>query len=189
MTGRALPVDVAFIDERPFINMATAGFATDLTHETPEELKSALGRAAYLVTGLGKFHSIEPTRARLVAEGLEQTHEFLVLAVGNARCAGGGRMLCPDASIDDGLLDVAIISEAGDRGPVATAADLATRGIDDSGAQVTRHRVRALEVHGDAPLHVSVDGEPYGGRSVRFSVRQGALRAVLPTGSPLLSSG
>lgn len=42
--GRAVPIDLAKVnDERYFINMATGGFGTRITTETPEKLKAALG--------------------------------------------------------------------------------------------------------------------------------------------------
>lgn len=48
-------VDVGMAGERAFLNMATGGFGSNVTANTPEELKKVLGGAAYLLTGLSRF--------------------------------------------------------------------------------------------------------------------------------------
>lgn len=51
--GRAVPIDLACVNgERYFINMATGGFGTRITTETPEKLKAALGGVSYFIHGL-----------------------------------------------------------------------------------------------------------------------------------------
>jgi diacylglycerol kinase family enzyme len=57
----------------------------------------------------------------VAAFGISQSHvrgpafawegAFLVLAVGNAPQAGGGHQLCPEALLDDGLLDVRVLPQ------------------------------------------------------------------------------
>src|SRR5690606_9007210 len=53
------PVDAVRVHagdvERWFLNVATGGFGTEATVETPDELKRTLGRLAYLLTGLARF--------------------------------------------------------------------------------------------------------------------------------------
>ena len=48
----ATPVDLGRIGDRVFLNVATGGFGTQVTRETPEKMKKTLGGAAYLVTGV-----------------------------------------------------------------------------------------------------------------------------------------
>src|SRR5690606_39440174 len=64
------------------------------------------GGLAYLVTGMAKVGRIEPIAARLRGPGFAWAGDFIALGVGNGRQAGGGQALCPDALVDDGLLDV-----------------------------------------------------------------------------------
>ncbi len=90
-------------------NLASGGFGTDVTVETHETLKDLLGGLAYVITGLGKLGHIEPQHARFNGPGFEWSGEFIALGIGNGRQAGGGQALCPDAMIDDGLLDLTII--------------------------------------------------------------------------------
>lgn len=53
IAGNAMEIDMAGVNDKTcFINMATGGFGTRITTETPEKLKAALGGVSYLIHGL-----------------------------------------------------------------------------------------------------------------------------------------
>ncbi|HSC80227.1 MAG TPA: YegS/Rv2252/BmrU family lipid kinase, partial [Chitinolyticbacter sp.] len=52
LTAPPHAIDAVRVNDRAFLNMATGGFGTQLTVETPEEQKALLGGLAYLLTGL-----------------------------------------------------------------------------------------------------------------------------------------
>ena len=94
--------------------------------------------------------------------------DFIALGIGNGRQAGGGQALCPDASIDDGLLDLTVVPElSGELGE--TVGTLLT---DGRHAALDRVAVRAqlpwLEIESEQPLTLNLDGEPL--ESIRFRV-------------------
>jgi lipid kinase YegS len=181
-----VPVDVGRVGTRPFLNMATGGFGTEITTETPEELKSILGGAAYLLTGLTRFTAVRGVAGRSRGPGFRWEGSFLVLAVGNGRQAGGGYMLCPDALLDDGLLDVAILPGVpeGEIGNALRA--VLGQGLPALGDAVVRTRTPWLEIESPSELNINLDGEAVVGTSFRFEVQPGVLRLHLPEGSPIL---
>ena len=75
------------------------------------ELKRRLGGLAYVLTGVSRFKELSANRGRFRAEGFSWEGPFVAVAIGNGRQAGGGVPLCPDALIDDGLLDLMILPE------------------------------------------------------------------------------
>jgi len=169
-------------------NLASGGFGTQVTLETDEGLKKVLGGLAYLVTGIAKLGRIEPVSARLRGPDFAWDGEFIALGIGNGRQAGGGQQLCPDALIDDGLLDLTIVPEL--VGEVArTVGTMVTEGRQ---AALDRVAVRAqlpwLEIEGDRPFTLNLDGEPL--EAVRFRVECAAqrVRMHLPPGCPLLTT-
>ncbi|MBX9400165.1 lipid kinase YegS [Lysobacter sp. BMK333-48F3] len=169
-------------------NLASGGFGTQVTLETDEGLKKMLGGLAYLITGVAKLGRIQPLRARLHGEGFDWEGEFIALGLGNGRQAGGGQALCPDALIDDGLLDLTIVPElSGEVG--ATVRTLLTEGKHAALDRVaTRARLRRVEIDAAAPLTLNLDGEPVQARHFRVDCVPGRVRMHLPAGCPLLAA-
>ena len=169
------------------VNLASGGFGTQVTVETDEGLKKLLGGLAYLVTGIARLGRIEPVRARLVGPDFAWEGGFLALGIGNGRQAGGGQVLCPKATIDDGRLDVTVVPELeGELG--GTVGTLLTEG-----RQAALERVAAtaqlpwVHLDADAPLTLNLDGEPVTASRFRIECVGGRLRMHLPPDSPLLS--
>nr|WP_294979334.1 lipid kinase YegS [uncultured Pseudomonas sp.] len=178
------PVDIGEMDGHLFLNMATGGFGSKVTANTPEDLKKLLGGAAYLLTGLTRFSEVHTARGRFRGPDFHWEGEFLALGIGNGRQAGGGHVLCPEARADDGLLDVSILPAPQDM--VDALGALLGSGLGGQELFV-RARVPWLEVEAAEGLDVNLDGEPLEGRHLRFAVRPAALSMHLPTDSPLLA--
>ncbi|MCQ4264134.1 lipid kinase YegS [Stutzerimonas stutzeri] len=178
-------IDVGEMNGQPFVNMATGGFGSQVTASTSEDLKRVLGGGAYLLTGLSRFAEIRSTRGRFSGPGFEWEGEFLALGIGNGRQAGGGQLLCPQATIDDGLLDVCIVPAPADA--VGTLGTLLSGGLLGVDAVSVSARVPWLDVEAPTPIDINLDGEPLTGARLRFEVRAGSLRMHLPADSPLLS--
>lgn len=183
----ARPIDVGRVGTQSFLNVATGGFGTTVTVETPPELKRLLGGTAYLLTGLRRFNSIRSSSGRLRGPDFQWAGKFLVLAVGNGRQAGGGHVLCPDAKLNDGLLDVGILPEV----EPAELHSVLNRLLRDGFAAIESIAVRArvpwLELHTDSELHLNLDGEPITSANFRLEVVPSAVRVHLPP-SDLLES-
>lgn len=182
----ATAVDVGRVNDRCFLNVATGGFGTQLTVATPNELKKVLGRVAYLVTGLTKFSDISPAKGRLTGPGLEWEGEFLILAIGNGRQAGGGHQLCPEALLNDGLLDVRVLPQLPAEDIPEAFGVLLSEGMEGVRRGLVSARVPWLEIDSDEPLQINLDGEPIEATHFRFETLPQRLRLKLPTDCPLL---
>ena len=189
----ARPVDLLRLvaGDRPHwaANLASGGFGTQVTVETPEGMKKLLGGLAYLVTGMSKLGRIEPLQARVHGPGFEWRGGFIALGVGNGRQAGGGQALCPDALIDDGLLDVTVVPElAGEVG--ATLGTLVTEGKHAALDRVAeRAQLPWVEIDAQRPLVLNLDGEPVESGHFRIECVRHRVRMHLPPGCPLLAPG
>jgi lipid kinase YegS len=167
-------------------NLASGGFGTQVTVETPEGMKKLLGGLAYLITGMSKLGRIDPLQARIHGPDFAWEGGFIALGIGNGRQAGGGQALCPDASIDDGLLDVTIVpSLEGEVG--ATLGALLTEGKHAALDRVaTRAQLPWVEIDAAQPLTLNLDGEPVESARFRIECVPGRVRMHLPAGSVLL---
>jgi lipid kinase YegS len=187
VSGPASVVDVGQANGRHFINVATGGFGTQVTVATPSELKRILGGAAYLVTGLTHFSSIRPEHGRVSGPGFAWEGAFLVLAVGNGRQAGGGHQLCPEAMLDDGLLDVRLLPQLPKEEIPEALRILLRDGIGGVRRTLVGARVPRLEIETEESLQINLDGEPLTGTRFHFELLPRRLPMRLPARCPLVS--
>ena len=180
-------VDVGRSGDRAFMNVATGGFGTEVTVNTDPKLKRMLGGAAYFITGIGNFSELEPVQVRLRGPEFEWEGKILVLAVGNARQAGGGHVLCPEAVLDDGLLDVGILPDVPEDEQAKAIGALMTRGLQAVKDAAIYWRVPWIEIDAPKGLYVNLDGEPTHATHHRFEIEPQRLKLHLPESTELLS--
>ncbi|CAG8865494.1 putative lipid kinase YegS [Pseudomonas fluorescens] len=175
----ARPVDLGRVGNQLFLNMATGGFGTQVTANTSEDLKKVLGGAAYLFTGLSRFSELQAASVELHGPDFQWQGDLLALGIGNGRQAGGGHVLCPEARVDDGLLDVSIL-------PAPQEVVGALRDLLAGDGLFVRARLPWVEIRSAKGLDINLDGEPLQGESLRFEAVPGGLHLHLPVDSPLL---
>jgi len=150
-----------------FLVMAGLGLDAQIMADTPEALKAKVGGAAYFVTGARSLvGNAFKVRLRL---GHEEaiTRRTRLVVIGNVGRLLGGLHLMPDAVVDDGLLDVVVISPRGPLGWAAVATRLVTRRRRGH-PLVDHHAAAEIEVGVDHPEEVQVDGDTIGpARSIR----------------------
>jgi lipid kinase YegS len=185
--GPTASVDVGQANGRRFVNVATGGFGTQVTTATPNELKKVLGGAAYLLTGLTHFSSIRPEYGRLSGPGFSWQGAFLVLAIGNGRQAGGGHQLCPEALLDDGLLDVRLLPQVPKEEVPEALRVLLREGLDGVRRTLVGARLSWLEIETEEDLQINLDGEPLTDTRFRFEILPRRLKMKLPSDCPLLA--
>jgi len=74
----------------------------------PPWLKS---RGGYVLAALQSLIAFEPAEMNITAEGREIRRSAFFIAVGNALSYGGGMKVTPQATLDDGLLDICLVSK------------------------------------------------------------------------------
>jgi len=183
-TAPSFRVDVGRMNKHYFLNVASLGFGAEITATTPQPLKSVLGGGAYTLMGLAKALDFTPYAGRIIFPGEDPIEgKMLIGAVGNCRFAGGGFEVAPKASICDGLLDLAVLTDV-------SSSDLTTvlRELSDPLNGENRHlvyrQVPEFTLESDVELHCNLDGEPVLKRKMKFSVLPAHLKLVAPTISP-----
>jgi len=109
--GRSVAIDVPSANGVFFANVASGGFGAEVTVGTPAGLKRTLEGGAYALMGLITVAKMTPYTGKVVGAGESAEGSFIALAVGNARQAGGGIQVTPKAFLDDGLLDMVILTD------------------------------------------------------------------------------
>ena len=186
VTGDPIPIDVPSANGVYFGNVASGGFGAEVTVGTNPQLKKAMGGGAYALTGIVTAAKMEPYSGRFVSDAETVEGSFIVMAVGNARQAGGGFQVTRKAYLNDGLMDVMAISDFQTRELGLVIQEL--QDFANTENQFVHYRqVPGFEIELSSKLPINLDGEPYQWDRIRFEINPGAIRVVLPQGCPLLS--
>ena len=180
-------IDVGLVNGRPFVNLLSGGFGSRVTVETDPKLKQRLGGLAYAFTGISRFAELSENRGTFRAEDLSWNGQFLTVAIGNGRQAGGGIPLCPNALIDDGLLDLMILPAMDRAARLDAFSSLLNDGAQGIRAKLVTKRAPWIEYESEHDLNINLDGEPIVAKRFRVECRRGALLVRLGE-SALLST-
>ncbi len=110
--GEPMLLDVGrFNGERFFTYVAAYGAFTEVSYQTPQDQKNALGRLAYFLDGLGRLTNLTHRWTRVEYDDGVLEDDFIFCAVTNARSVAGVIHLKDDlgVSLNDGLFEVILI--------------------------------------------------------------------------------
>lgn len=177
--GAVAPVDVGRVNDRCFLNISAGGFIADVSDAVNPQLKTVLGKLAYLIGGAQVLLDYEPVSARVANAATVTKASLLAFAVCNSRLIGGGRLIAPHAIVDDGWLDVCLIHAMPTLEFVALLRRVSSGDhVDDD--RVTYFRTQQLELAFDRTVRINTDGQVLEADRCRYEVLPGAARVLLP---------
>ena len=180
---RRRPADLATVAGRGYLNVAGAGFDSEVNRVANQHLGWAGNHPRYVGAVLAQLAVGRTNRFRLVLDGHAQEVTGWLIAVANGPSYGGGMHVAPRASLADGLLDVIVIADIGKLEFLRTFPKVFTgRHIEHPAVAV--HRAAKVELDADRPLHVYADGEPAGTLPATFGVRPAALTVLAADPAP-----
>jgi len=176
--GRERRIDVAEAGGRIYVGILSAGFDSDV-NQIANGTRLPLGTFVYLYGALRALAFWKPARWTVTIDGTPHAFTGYAVAVSNSGVFGGGMWLVPDASIDDGMLDVAFTIHR----PKATylrGLGRVFKGthVDEPGFEIRRGR--EVTFHADRPFTAYADGDPIADLPATVRVRPGALRVIVP---------
>jgi YegS/Rv2252/BmrU family lipid kinase len=101
-------VDLGIVNGKYFINVLSFGLFTEVSQNTPSNLKNTIGRLAYFLNGIKELPKFK--KLKIVVEGEEYMYlgDSFIVFVFNGKTAGNIK-IAYKAKIDDGLLDVIVV--------------------------------------------------------------------------------
>ncbi len=177
-TGRERRVDLGDVDGTAFLGIASVGFDSEV-QERALVNRLPLGRAVYLWGALATVASWRPARFTGTVDGAPLDVTGWAVAVANSGVYGGGMRLAPDASVEDGLLDVVTTREIS-RTRFLRGLPKVFRGTHVALPSVSVRTARSVVLDADRAFRVFADGDPVGTLPCTITVRPGALRVLLP---------
>ncbi|CRK58813.1 Transcription regulator [contains diacylglycerol kinase catalytic domain] [Alloactinosynnema sp. L-07] len=121
----------------------------------------------------------QPPVYTVTADGETITAKADTVIVANSGTYGHGLRIVPDAVVDDGLLDVMIVS-AGPKRRLAAFMSQAKTGTHVGRPEVRVVRAREVTLDADRPVPVGADGDDLGALPCKIRIRPAALRILAP---------
>jgi YegS/Rv2252/BmrU family lipid kinase len=157
-TSEAINVDYGMVNDRCFFCTCGMGFdATVAVHFSQGHTRGLTGYVQNIVSNIFQY---KPELYHIQGDGIDITKNALLVNFANANQWGYNAYVAPQASVQDGWLDLVIV----DAFPIKAAAELTfnylSKLIGEEGFHMDNIRVKEVKLTrmSDGPIHI--DGDP-----------------------------
>ena len=167
-------------EDEHFLVMAGMGFDAAIMEGANEQIKAKIGWLAYVVSGFKNLMFPAATVEITMDDGEPTTHKARTIVVGNVGFLQAGLPLLPDATLDDGLLDVVLVNPKRFLHWLLVVVRVVTRGkkLDET---VNRMTGRKVVIRASAEIPRQIDGDFIGlGQELACEVLHGKLLVRVP---------
>lgn len=110
LTGDKIIIDTGEINGRIFTYICAFGIFTNVSYETPQNMKNMLGHLAYVLEGMKQITNIPSYKIRVEYDNGSIEDEFVLGFVANSKKVGGFKIFSDDdIELDDGLFEVILV--------------------------------------------------------------------------------
>jgi YegS/Rv2252/BmrU family lipid kinase len=177
-SGAEKRIDLAEAGGTVYLGILSAGIDSDV-NRIALETRLRLGTLVYVYAVLRAVIRWRAARWELTVDGERRTFDGYSVAVANSGVFGGGMYLAPDASLEDGMLDVVTIA-AQSKLSYLRGLPRVFRGAHLRHPAVQLVQGREVTFDADRPLTSYADGDPIAALPVSVRVLPGSLRVVAP---------
>jgi YegS/Rv2252/BmrU family lipid kinase len=177
-SGAEKRIDLAEAGGTVYLGILSAGIDSDV-NRIALETRLRLGTLVYVYAVLRAVIRWRAARWELTVDGERRTFDGYSVAVANSGVFGGGMYLAPDASLEDGMLDVVTIA-AQSKLSYLRGLPRVFRGAHLRHPAVQLVQGREVTFAADRPLTSYADGDPIAALPVSVRVLPGSLRVVAP---------
>ena len=169
-------IDLGEIDGEYFAAIASTGFDS-IVNERANQMRWPKGPSKYNIAMAYELPKFRPLRYRFTIDNQTLEREAMLIAIGNGKSYGGGMLVCPDADLNDGQLDLMILHPVSKREFVQIFPSV-YKGEHIKHPQVEIKRVTSITI--EAPAICYADGERIGPLPATINVVPGALSTWRP---------
>ena len=164
-------IDLGNVDGEYFGAIASTGFDS-IVNERANKMRFPKGPAKYNVAMALELPKFQPLQYKFVIDGKPYEREAMLIAAGNGSSYGGGMLVCPNADLQDGLLDLMILNPVSKREFVMIFPSVYEgKHIEHPQVEI----IHAKEIYIEADAICYADGERVGPMPASISVAEKAL--------------
>lgn len=110
--GQTVTVDAGSFNDEYFTYIAAFGAFTDVSYETPQQMKNMFGSLAYIMEGIKRFNAIKSYHISIIHDGETIEDNFIFGMVSNSSSVAGMKGFGGyDIQLDDGVFEVFLIKK------------------------------------------------------------------------------
>lgn len=150
-------VDLASINDKYFINVASTGLFTDVSQKTDVNLKNTIGKLAYYLKGIEELPNFRPLKVSITSQEMVFEGQMYLMLVFNGQTAGNFS-LATRADATDGMLDVIIFKAV----PIYELIPLfikVLKGEHLDSDRVIYFKTKNIHIECDEDIVTDIDGE------------------------------
>ena len=180
--GEAHSIDTLKVNDETCLGVAGLGFDATVSQSFAE--KTTRGLISYLSIILSKFPTYEAKTYEMAIDGKKVKEKAFILCFANADQYGNNAVIAPEAKMDDGFLDVAIIRDFPKPYTAKLAFDL-VQGRLKNNTYFSTLKAKEVVIKNETTL-LHIDGEPkLIDGDIHISIQPKSLRIVAGDKAPL----
>jgi YegS/Rv2252/BmrU family lipid kinase len=183
--GKPCKVDLGWVDEEVFLNVAHAGLGSEVSPCIDPAIKQRWGRLSYFRTLLDRLNRRRGFVALIECDGVVKRGRWLEIAVANGSFFGSGQRIY-EASLCDGQLDVLAVRPKSLYLLLGVWLMAWLQGATPRHDAIVQMRGTDCKITHCRRRLVSADGESVARLPTRFRIQPAALRVIVPSNSKTL---
>jgi len=176
--GKILKIDTATINDQLFVNVAGVGFDASIAKKFAAAGKR--GFSTYFRITASTYKNYEPKQYTLIIDGKVIKRRALLVSFANSSQFGNNTSIDPDASVNDGFIDVCIVGKMPEWKTLFYAPLLFLRKFDQT-RYVEIIRAKEVVLKRKKGRNIHLDGDPkIMGKELSMKINPLSLNVIVP---------
>jgi len=167
-------VDLGKAGDQYFAAICSTGFDS-IVNERANRLKWPRGKMKYNIAMLLELPRFKPKSYNIVIDGKPFQTQAMLIAIANGLSYGGGMKVCPEAQLQDGLLDIMILAPVSKFEFVRIFPSV-FKGLHITHPAVSIYQGRSIQIAADAVGYA--DGERIGDLPLDVSISPNKMKVL-----------
>lgn len=177
--GLKRDIDIGNVNGYNFLNIASVGFDAEVTINNVRIKKIIKSRISYAISVIYTLLSFKKKKIKINIDGEILEDEIILLAVGNGRYYGGGMEILPMAIVDDGFLDICLISGLGKIKTLFLFPSIFKGNHIKYKKYVKIYKAKSVQVNIEEGIYLNIDGDVLPKQNeIKFSLEDNKLNVV-----------
>ena len=176
--GKIIEIDTCQVNDRFFINVSGLGFDARIAYKTKQNSKR--GFLPYFMTSVKESQKFKPQHLEINVDGKAINGDYAAAVVANASMYGYHFTIAPQASMQDGIMDLMLVKKAPLLKYFLTTYRFLNRTLDKSKITET-YRGKSISITMPDENYLHVDGEGYKTeKKLVFKIIPKSLKVLVP---------